>query len=472
MLVSKEAGSDVLKLGEVFHKDLLVQLTTEEIAAKASEMATAQMKLMRLEEIKKRWMKRIGDKMKPLKASVEHLATVIDSGEELQPVRVQWEQELGTMNQVLRRLDTQELISESRQAMPPQAVLDFIAPPEEGGSPVEDVEAEPQSRPERTPAEPEPERRTTADYRKVPANANRGTHLCEEGKHEYGPPDAEGWQPCRKCPEDMRPVAKQAPAGEDEPDLDESQAALEEMEASAEGSTRKVPVEIRWPLSAGAEAWQLSINGDDIYLHSPDLPGSPTRAHGPAGWVPTGSEHLRIVPWGHAKVWDVPPAVLSTAAELLASPPEGMPRVRTMSEVRAEIAAQRAEAVREIGTGEIPFGNEPQPSKPGATSTETEAGEPAATDGGSAPAGGEDLTALDKASLVALLDGPLTPDQLRAKARTHRPGATLKRLQLRGMVGAPRDDEKPAPPGEYFALTPSGRTVAERLKRAKDGGGQ
>lgn len=480
--VSKEAGSDVLKIGDVFRRDLLVQLTHQEIAAKAKEMAEAQIELTRLEEEKKRVAKEYSDKIAPLKAKVAHLAPVIESGIEERPVEVQWEQHLGTMSQVLRRLDTDEVLEESRKALSPdaleQAQVNFGF---DGGGTDEPAELRP--RPSRAAPPPKAEEapRTTADFRRAPANANRGVHQCE-GEHEFGPADAEGWKSCRKCPIDTRPVAPPA----EEPDMGESLAALEQLEVVPAPKA----VEVRWPLSSGPEAWQLALEGDNIFLHSPDMPGAPTRPYGPAGWVPTNSEHERIAPWAHAKGWgEVPVGVLATAAELLANRPEGMPAFRTMAEVRAEFAAQRAAAVRESeAEEEIPFGHQrmgireadssaittdlrvvadleharktsqenddpkkPDPLTPTADEIHAEPGK---------------LTPLDEAALVALLAGPLTTDQLRSKTRNHKPGGTMKRLQLRGLVL-----EVESAPGSY-ALTTSARALAEGLKSAREEAGK
>jgi hypothetical protein len=77
------------------------------------------------------------------------------------------------------------------------------------------------------------------------------------------------------------------------------------------------------------------------------------------------------------------------------------------------------------------------------------------------------LTQMDEAALVALLPGPLTLEQLRAKTKNRRPRATMKRLEERGMARA-RQGEREA---DELELTEDGRAAASILKEAKEAKG-
>ena len=459
MKVSKEAGSDELWLGDKFTKDLPVQLTDKELEARAKEMSGAQVELTGLEEEKKATMRSFSERMKPLQSLVKGLAPVVSTGVEQREVPVRWRQELGASSAVLVRLDTHEVLEETRRALNPaeldglQTTLGFgrsggPAPEETPSSLLNEVlslgfteDLEEKTR---------PANRATTDYRKAPANANRGVEMCAtEEEHEYGPPDAEGWQPCRKCPADRRIVTTATLTDMGEEDLSASQAALDALDAGPKAPS------LRWPL--GDTAWMLSIEDDQLWFHSPELASSSSRRHGPAGWVPDAHGTDRIAFWnpmpGDAMAV-VPLIVIAAAVSLLDSGAEGLVLPRPMSEVKAAIAAERAADMEkwDMKAEEFPI--------------EERASEPHAAPGGDTPS----LTDAGSAFLRALLDGPKTLEQVRAKTNNRRPLTTANSLVEKGLVE--HADPSDGPTDSPYRLTPLGRQVAEQLQASKEAKGK
>lgn len=454
MKVSKDAGGASMRIGDVFTKALPVKLADAERAEKAQEMASAQIEATSLEEEKKRVAKDFTDKIKPLKAMVEQLAPVVESGIEERQVEVQWEQELGGASAVLRRLDTGEVLEETRRALNEgeiRGLQETFGFGREGGPAPEEVpsslieEALSQGvalgRAEKATAQAEDSEERShgpVDFRKAPANANRGVNQCP-GEHTFGPPGEDGWQACRKCPVDQRvnaaPVKPLTDMGED--DLSESQAALDALEASPKATT------LRWPL--GDTMWMLAIDGAQLWFHSPDTAASSSRRHGPAGWVPEAHGMERIVAWG-GDLGDVPMPVIAAAVALLSSEveAEGLIVPRSMAEAKAAIAAEREKDMQ--ADWPAPDSSEHEIAPAPEIQEEPEAAS---------------LTDLAAAFLMALLDGPLTLEAIRAKTMNRRAGTTAKNLMEKGFVA---DDADPS----RYTLTTTGRQTAELLKKAKD----
>jgi hypothetical protein len=362
MKVSKEAGSDELWLGDKFPKDLPVQLTDKEREERAKDMSGAQIELTGLEEEKKETLKDFAARMKPLQELVRNLAPVVNTGIEQRPVPTRWRQELGGSSAVLVRLDTFEVLEDTRRALNPaeleglQSTLGFgrsgrPAPEETPSSLIDEAlsqgdalgrteKATPLIMPGHGP-DSQPVGRGTTDYRKAPVNANRGAQMCEtEEEHEYGKPDPEGWASCRKCPADRRIVATatlyDGPVREPgEVDMSSSQATLDALDDAPPTST------LRWPL--GDTMWLVSIDGDQLWFHSPDTASSSSRKHGPAGWAPGNDTSSRVLPWtvGGQELAEVPGPVVALAEYMLSVGAEGLVPPRSMFDVKADIAAER-----------------------------------------------------------------------------------------------------------------------------------
>jgi hypothetical protein len=551
MKVSKEAGSDELWLGDKFPKDLPVQMTDKEREERAKEMSGAQIELTGLEDEKREALKAFAARMKPLQQLVKNLAPVVNTGIEQRPVPTRWRQELGGSSAVLVRLDTFEVLEDTRRALNPaeleglQSTMGFgrsgrPAPEETPSSLIDEALSQGVALGRTEKTKP----RGPVDFRKAPVNANRGAQMCEtEEEHEYGKPDPEGWASCRKCPADRRIVAEATANLTDmgEVDLSESQAALDALEAGEaalqEMKDAGYKVALRWPL--GDTMWMLSIEEDQLWFHSPDMASSSSRKHGPAGWAPENDPSSRVLPWtvGGQELAEVPGPVVALAEYMLSVGAEGLVPPRSMAEVKAAIAAERTREMAqwdEEAAGQLKAAAAEALAHPATYhlgddmpgwmlevehadhemlaprlnlcgeghrwpfSYNAESGvllpNPAAVEGltlegfdarhkpmllraeemcrngtvaelratpPSTGNAGADLTDLAAAFLIALLDGPLTPEAIRSKTNNRRAGTTAKSLIQKGFVAASSSPSR-------YTLTPAGRQTAELLKKAKE----